>query len=154
MQRPGVESGTPCTGSNGGAGTPAHAARRCMCALVESGHPEAAVAVRCVARGVVQTEAAVAVWELLARVSAQVGCGAGNSVYPLLELNPECRVWACDFSPRAVELVRNHEGYACGRVTAFVADITEVRGSAHTAHCGVAAGAWGACAQEGRHLEP
>jgi hypothetical protein len=34
----------------------------------------------------------------------QVGCGAGNAVYPLLEANPQLRAFACDFSPRAVEV--------------------------------------------------
>lgn len=36
----------------------------------------------------------------------QVGCGVGNTVYPLLELcPPSTRLWACDFSRTAVELV-------------------------------------------------
>lgn len=43
---------------------------------------------------------------------AQVGCGAGNTVYPLLELNQQLRVYACDFSPRAVALVQEHPAYA------------------------------------------
>lgn len=41
----------------------------------------------------------------------QVGCGAGNSVFPLLEINPASYVYACDFSPRAVELVQAHPAY-------------------------------------------
>jgi 2-polyprenyl-3-methyl-5-hydroxy-6-metoxy-1,4-benzoquinol methylase len=44
----------------------------------------------------------------------QVGCGAGNTVYPLLEVNPELRVYACDFSPKAVQLVQAHPGYSSG----------------------------------------
>jgi methyltransferase-like protein 6 len=28
----------------------------------------------------------------------ETGCGAGNTVFPLLELNPTCRVYACDFA--------------------------------------------------------
>lgn len=36
----------------------------------------------------------------------KVGCGVGNSVFPLLELNPQLRVYACDFSPTAVQLVQ------------------------------------------------
>lgn len=65
--------------------------------------------------------------ELVSRPGCAVlecGCGAGNSAYPLVEENPTCRVYACDFSPRAVELVKRHPLYASGRVTAFVADIT------------------------------
>jgi 2-polyprenyl-3-methyl-5-hydroxy-6-metoxy-1,4-benzoquinol methylase len=50
------------------------------------------------------------VW-LCAVCCAQVGCGAGNSAFPLLALNPQLRVYACDFSPRAVELVKAHPEY-------------------------------------------
>lgn len=65
---------------------------------------------------------------LTAAAVLEVGCGAGNSIFPLLTLNPAARVWACDFSPTAVSLVRAHPGYgpeaAAGRLSAFVADIT------------------------------
>ena len=54
----------------------------------------------------------------------QVGCGVGNTAYPLLELNPHSEVYACDFAPSAVELVKAHPQYSCGRMHAFVADIT------------------------------
>ena len=36
----------------------------------------------------------------------QVGCGVGNTVFPLLEANPQLRAYACDFSPRAVQVGR------------------------------------------------
>eukprot|EP00798_Chlamydomonas_sp_ICE-L_P007215 gene7215-322_t len=55
----------------------------------------------------------------------KVGCGVGNTIYPLLELNPELTVYACDFSPKAIDIVKEHPGYGSGRVTAFVADITQ-----------------------------
>lgn len=45
---------------------------------------------------------------------SQVGCGAGNTVYPLLNVNPQLRVYACDFSPKAVQLVQAHPAYASG----------------------------------------
>ena len=59
----------------------------------------------------------------------EVGCGVGNTVFPLLEGQPDCDVHCCDFSERAVELVREHELYraAGGRVNAFVADLTKDR---------------------------
>ena len=57
--------------------------------------------------------------------TAQVGCGVGNSIYPLLQLNPGVHVYACDFAPSAVALVRAHPGFSSRRVTAFVADITQ-----------------------------
>lgn len=55
----------------------------------------------------------------------EVGCGVGNSVFPLLDLNPEATVYACDFSPTAVNLVKAHPQYSQGRCHAFVADITK-----------------------------
>ncbi|KAL6748965.1 S-adenosyl-L-methionine-dependent methyltransferase [Haematococcus lacustris] len=62
----------------------------------------------------------------------EVGCGAGNTVFPLLELNPGLRVFCCDFSPKAIELVKSHPAYAAsGRVSAFVADLTTTDLSAH-----------------------
>ena len=48
----------------------------------------------------------------------------GNAVFPLLELNPQARAYACDCSPTAVDLVQQHPLHASGRVTAFVADLT------------------------------
>lgn len=36
----------------------------------------------------------------------QVGCGAGNTTFPLLATYPDLFVYACDFSPRAVNLVK------------------------------------------------
>ena len=39
-------------------------------------------------------------------VLLEVGCGAGNLAFPLLEERSNLRVLACDFSPRAVEIVK------------------------------------------------
>src|SRR5438876_762305 len=36
----------------------------------------------------------------------QVGCGAGNTIFPLLSTYPDIIGHACDFSPRAVDLVK------------------------------------------------
>ena len=55
----------------------------------------------------------------------QVGCGAGNTLFPLLDANPDAFAYACDFSPSAVRLVRAHAAYSHGRAHAFVADITQ-----------------------------
>ena len=51
------------------------------------------------------------------KVVLEVGAGAGNSAFPIVAANenPALRVWACDFSRKAVELLRASE--ACdGRV--------------------------------------
>lgn len=36
----------------------------------------------------------------------EAGCGVGNAVIPLLEENSNLYVYACDFSPRAIELIK------------------------------------------------
>ena len=55
----------------------------------------------------------------------QAGCGVGNTVFPVLEANPEAVAYACDFSSHAVSLVQRHALHAAGRVHAFVADLTK-----------------------------
>ncbi|XP_056261950.1 tRNA N(3)-methylcytidine methyltransferase METTL6 isoform X2 [Pseudoliparis swirei] len=39
-------------------------------------------------------------------VLLEAGCGVGNCLFPLLERDPHLFVYACDFSPRAVEFVK------------------------------------------------
>eukprot|EP01147_Barroeca_monosierra_P004370 gene4370-6657_t len=55
----------------------------------------------------------------------EVGCGAGNTVFPLLTNNPDPKffVYACDYAPTAVELVKSHSEYKPTRCHAFVCDI-------------------------------
>lgn len=57
-------------------------------------------------------------------VLLEVGCGVGNMLYPLLEANEALRVHCCDFSQRAVDMVRSHPRYDAARVNAFVFDLT------------------------------
>ncbi|KAG7943305.1 hypothetical protein I3843_15G031800 [Carya illinoinensis] len=54
----------------------------------------------------------------------EVGCGAGNTIFPLLATYPDVFVYACDFSPRAVNLVQMHKDFNESRVSAFVCDLT------------------------------
>ncbi|KAL0330684.1 UNVERIFIED_CONTAM: tRNA N(3)-methylcytidine methyltransferase METTL6 [Sesamum angustifolium] len=54
----------------------------------------------------------------------KVGCGAGNTIFPLLATYPDIFVHACDFSPRAVNLVKLHKDFIEARVNAFVCDLT------------------------------
>ncbi|KAG0006991.1 hypothetical protein BGZ65_000381 [Modicella reniformis] len=55
----------------------------------------------------------------------EVGCGVGNFIFPVLERNPHLFMYACDFAPQAIELVKQHESYKSGRCSAFVCDLTK-----------------------------
>ncbi|KAF2361199.1 S-adenosyl-L-methionine-dependent methyltransferase [Trinorchestia longiramus] len=55
----------------------------------------------------------------------EIGCGVGNFFYPLLDSGVHLRVYACDFSPRAVELVKLQKCYNPDKIVAFVADVTQ-----------------------------
>ena len=60
------------------------------------------------------------------RTLLEVGCGVGNFVFPLLEKNPATfSIYACDFSPRAIDLVKSHKLFNETYIKAFVADITD-----------------------------
>jgi trans-aconitate methyltransferase len=39
-------------------------------------------------------------------LTEQVGCGAGNTIFPVIASYPDAFVYACDFSPLAIELVK------------------------------------------------
>lgn len=56
----------------------------------------------------------------------EVGCGVGNFVFPLIKenFNSEYFIYACDFSPRAINLVRDNPLYDELAIKAFVCDIT------------------------------
>ncbi|KAF8579938.1 methyltransferase [Ramaria rubella] len=59
----------------------------------------------------------------------EIGCGAGNAVFPLLSSNqnPDLSIIACDYSPRAVELVKSHALYAsppAGHIEASLWDLS------------------------------
>ncbi|WFD43789.1 hypothetical protein MPSI1_002453 [Malassezia psittaci] len=62
-----------------------------------------------------------------APILLEVGCGVGNTIYPLLEKNQALRVHCCDFSPRAVQMVEKHPLYDAERVNAFVYDLVKER---------------------------
>lgn len=56
----------------------------------------------------------------------EVGCGVGNLIFPLIaESYNNYFVYACDFSPRAVELVKANDLYDPTKMTAFTCDITK-----------------------------
>ncbi|KAJ1736280.1 hypothetical protein LPJ61_000064 [Coemansia biformis] len=55
----------------------------------------------------------------------EVGCGAGNAVFPLLAdiEDPRLFVYACDFSKTAVDVVKASDAYDPDRCAAFVWDL-------------------------------
>ncbi|MCO5586123.1 hypothetical protein L7F22_040063 [Adiantum nelumboides] len=57
-------------------------------------------------------------------VILEIGCGVGNTLFPLLDTYPNIFVHACDFSPRAVNLVKAHKSYKESHVHVFVCDVT------------------------------
>lgn len=58
------------------------------------------------------------------KVVLEVGCGAGNTIFPLVATYPEIFIHACDFSQRAVDLVQTHKDFTATRVNAFTCDLT------------------------------
>ncbi|KAJ7540251.1 hypothetical protein O6H91_10G006600 [Diphasiastrum complanatum] len=54
----------------------------------------------------------------------EVGCGAGNTIFPLFADFPHLFIHACDFSPRAVNLVKSHKDYNESYFHVFVCDVT------------------------------
>ena len=55
----------------------------------------------------------------------EVGAGAGNSAFPILQNsnNPRLKIHACDFSKKAVQLIRAHELYDESKIQADVWDV-------------------------------
>ncbi|KAI0123111.1 methyltransferase domain-containing protein [Xylariales sp. AK1849] len=55
----------------------------------------------------------------------EVGAGAGNTAFPILanNKNPKLKVHACDFSKKAVEVMRSHEAYDTNHMQADVWDV-------------------------------
>lgn len=73
------------------------------------------------------------------RTVLEVGCGVGNTVFPLLA---HCKrngitdvfVYCCDYSSTAIELVRAHADYDTSMCHAFVWDITVCFGAHKCSH--------------------
>jgi tRNAThr (cytosine32-N3)-methyltransferase len=63
-----------------------------------------------------------------ARRIIEIGCGAGNTVFPLWKerrVDPVLeRIYACDFSSKAVDLVRSYRDFDPSKMTTFVHDLS------------------------------
>lgn len=55
----------------------------------------------------------------------EIGAGAGNTAFPILasNKNPQLKIHACDFSKKAVEVMRAHEAYVSEQMQADVWDV-------------------------------
>ncbi|XP_075528531.1 methyltransferase-like protein isoform X1 [Dermacentor variabilis] len=64
---------------------------------------------------------------MMAQKDIQIGCGVGNTVFPILDVNrdPGLFVYGCDFSPTAVSVLKEHKDYDEKRCHAFVCDVTK-----------------------------
>ncbi|KAK5173640.1 uncharacterized protein LTR77_002321 [Saxophila tyrrhenica] len=60
----------------------------------------------------------------------EVGAGAGNTAFPILATNenPELRLRACDYSKKAIEIIRAQEAYTAQESPALQADVWDVAG--------------------------
>ncbi|XP_062573437.1 tRNA N(3)-methylcytidine methyltransferase METTL6-like [Saccostrea cucullata] len=59
------------------------------------------------------------------RIILEVGCGVGNFIWPLLQEDKSLFFYACDFSPRAVQFVKDNPEYDSTRCCAFQCDLTK-----------------------------
>jgi SAM-dependent methyltransferase len=58
------------------------------------------------------------------RVFYEYGCGAGNTIFPLMKTHPESFFFASDFAPNAIDLVQKNPEFSESRCKAFVCDLT------------------------------
>lgn len=58
------------------------------------------------------------------RLLFEIGCGVGNFIYPLVQEKLNFQIFACDLSPRAVEMVKSNSNYDSNSMTIFQCDIT------------------------------
>nr|XP_014092735.1 methyltransferase-like protein isoform X1 [Bactrocera oleae] len=56
----------------------------------------------------------------------ELGCGVGNTILPILKYSqePNLKVYGCDFSARAIEILRENKEYDPKRCEVFVMDAT------------------------------
>lgn len=57
----------------------------------------------------------------------EIGCGVGNTIFPILKYNVDdnLRVFGCDFSSRAIDILRTNDEFDAKRCQVFVLDATK-----------------------------
>ncbi|KAJ1306679.1 hypothetical protein OPQ81_007672 [Rhizoctonia solani] len=60
----------------------------------------------------------------------EIGCGAGNTIFPLLESNrnPKLNIIGCDYSPKAIEVVKAHPLYTANHIGTVSAHVWDLAG--------------------------
>ncbi|XP_047327423.1 uncharacterized methyltransferase C3H7.11-like isoform X1 [Impatiens glandulifera] len=59
------------------------------------------------------------------KIVLEVGCGAGNTIFPILGSHPNLFIHACDFSSEAIALVKSRAGFNLESVNAFTCDVAK-----------------------------
>lgn len=64
--------------------------------------------------------------EPLNRSIFEIGCGVGNTILPIVKHNidPHLKIFGCDFSPKAINILQNHADFDHVRGNVFVLDVT------------------------------
>lgn len=63
--------------------------------------------------------------KLKGKVVVEIGCGVGNTFFPLLKEHPESFFYALDFSSTAISLLKSNPLFEANRCKAFVCDISK-----------------------------